>query len=68
MGKDSSKSLRSVTPLRDVLELMLRKESPKGLGMMVVDREGKPVANPDCGLYLFSDVLVRLTYGYILGV
>ena len=53
MGKDSSKSLRSVTLIRDVLELMLRKEFPKRLGMMVVDREGKPVANPDAGSISF---------------
>jgi len=64
-GERLFEELKEHDAVKRCLEFMLREEFPKRLEMAIVDREGKPVANPDYRPFLFSKVLAPLAYEYI---
>ncbi|MEM2203875.1 MAG: HEPN domain-containing protein [Sulfolobales archaeon] len=51
-------------PVRKCVSLMLKRDFPKHLEMIITDKDGKPVENPDYEPFLIAEILT-LTYRYI---
>jgi len=59
---DDAMKLESV---KECLDLMVERKFPKRLETRIVDKDGKPVENPDYRPFLMSETLVSLTYRYL---
>lgn len=57
--------LMKLEPVRKCVSLMLERNFPKHLEMEIVDKDGKPVENPNYEPFLIAEILGTLTHSYL---